>query len=181
MELSNWAPEHSDALRELVCKGISYAEAARVINQRFNTDYSRSAALGRARRLGLGPEDRPQPTMPAGPTDPVAIGAPRAAGPRSAGLPWPVPPFKATKKIRLRRADIEPRHVSLTDLESEDCRYPYGGDEEGEAITFCGHRKRLDSSYCALHHRLSCDPIPPAGEDELTRLLGQQSSDLPAE
>jgi GcrA cell cycle regulator len=89
MELSNWAPEHSDALRELVCKGLSYAEAARVINQRFNTDYSRSAALGRARRLGLGPEDRPQPTMPAGPTDPVAIAAPRAAGYRSLELPWP--------------------------------------------------------------------------------------------
>ncbi len=58
MELSNWAPEHSDALRELIAKGMSFSEAARAINSRFNTSYSRSAALGRARRLGLGPDDR---------------------------------------------------------------------------------------------------------------------------
>jgi hypothetical protein len=52
MELSNWAPEHSDALREFLAKGMSYSEAARAINSRFNTFYTRSAALGRARRLG---------------------------------------------------------------------------------------------------------------------------------
>src|SRR6267378_4980275 len=27
MELSNWAPEHSDALRELIAKGLSFSEA----------------------------------------------------------------------------------------------------------------------------------------------------------
>ena len=53
MELSNWAPEHSDALREFIAKGMTFSEAARAINSRFNTSYSRSAALGRARRLGL--------------------------------------------------------------------------------------------------------------------------------
>ena len=58
MELSNWAPEHSDALREFIAKGMSFSEAARAINSRFNTSYSRSAALGRARRLRLEAEDR---------------------------------------------------------------------------------------------------------------------------
>ena len=69
MELSNWAPEHSDALRELIAKGMSFSEAARAINSRFNTSYSRSAALGRARRLGLGPDDRQQPSMPTKPVE----------------------------------------------------------------------------------------------------------------
>ena len=69
MEPSNWAPEHSDALRELIAKGMSFSEAARAINSRFNTSYSRSAALGRARRLGLGPDDRQQPSMPTRPVE----------------------------------------------------------------------------------------------------------------
>jgi hypothetical protein len=32
MELSNWAPEHSDALRELIARGLSFSEAAQAIN-----------------------------------------------------------------------------------------------------------------------------------------------------
>ena len=51
---------------------------------------------------------------------------------------------------------------SLVDLERGDCRYPYGGDEEGEAITFCGHPRRPGSSYCAPHFHLSCRPGTPS-------------------
>ena len=69
MELSNWAPEHSDALRELIAKGMSFSEAAQAINSRFNTSYSRSAALGRARRMGLEADDRQTPSMPTRPVD----------------------------------------------------------------------------------------------------------------
>ena len=50
-----------------------------------------------------------------------------------------MPAFERTEPTRLRCVEIEPRHLSLIDLERGDCRYPYGGDEEGEAITFCGH------------------------------------------
>ena len=46
MELSNWAPEHSDALRELIAKGMSFRRRREAINSRFNTSYSRNAALG---------------------------------------------------------------------------------------------------------------------------------------
>jgi GcrA cell cycle regulator len=49
MELSNWAPEHSDALREFIAKGMSFSEAALAINSRFNTSYTRSAAQAWAR------------------------------------------------------------------------------------------------------------------------------------
>jgi GcrA cell cycle regulator len=51
-----------------------------------------------------------------------------------------------------------PRHLSLLELEDGDCRYPYGGDAEGEAITFCGHPRREGSSYCASHFHLTSGP-----------------------
>jgi GcrA cell cycle regulator len=162
MELSNWAPEHSDALRELVAKGMSFSEAARAINTRFNTSYSRSAALGRARRLGLGPDDRQQPSMPTRPADPQEIAEPPSGEFSKRALPWPTPVFKEVKPVKLRSVEIEPRHLSLIELERGDCRYPYGGDEEGEAITFCGHPRRPGSSYCTPHFHLSRDPIVPA-------------------
>jgi GcrA cell cycle regulator len=44
------------------------------------------------------------------------------------------------------------------ELEAGDCRYPYGGDADGEAITFCGHPKREDSSYCTAHFHLTRGP-----------------------
>lgn len=164
MELSNWAPVHSDALREFIAKGMTFSEAARAINSRFNTSYSRSAALGRARRLGLGPGDRRQPSMPAKPAELLEIVTPRSGDSRTLALPWPVPVFKAIKPVKLRCVPIEPRHLSLIELERSDCRYPYGGDEEGEAITFCGHSRHPGSSYCASHFHLSREPVEPIDE-----------------
>lgn len=162
MELSNWAPEHSDALRELIAKGLSFAEAARAINSRFNTSYTRSAALGRARRLRLGADDRQRPSMPTGPAELNGIvELPRSTS-RSLGLPWPVAVLKEAVPVKLRCVDIQPRHLTLFELERDDCRYPYGGDEENEAITFCGHPRRPGSSYCGLHFQLSRDPVEPA-------------------
>lgn len=162
MEPSNWAPEHSDALREFIVKGMTFSEAARAINSRFNTSYSRSAALGRARRLGLGPDDRQQPSMPTKPAKLHEMAEPRPSDFRTLALPWPTPVFKEIKPVKLRCVRIEPRYLSLIELERGDCRYPYGGDEEGEAITFCGHARRSGSSYCTPHFHLSRDPIGPA-------------------
>jgi GcrA cell cycle regulator len=159
MELSNWAPEHSDALRELIAKGLSFSEAAQAINSRFNTSYTRSAALGRARRLRLEADDRQKPSLPTKPIDLHDIAEPCPSASRAAALLWPTPVFKEAKPVKLRCVAIEPRHLALGDLERGDCRYPYGGDEEGEAITFCGHPCRPRSSYCAPHFHLSRNPV----------------------
>ena len=120
MEPMNWAPEHSDALRQHLARGLSFSETAKAINSKFNTSYSRNAALGRARRMGLTGDDRPKPSLSAKPASPQSI-----------------------------------------ELEHGDCRYPYGGDEEGEAITFCGHPRRPGSSYCTPHFHLSREPVEP--------------------
>ncbi len=59
MQSSGWAPEHCDALRQYLANGMSYSEIADAINAKFNTAYSRNAAIGRARRMGLSGPDRP--------------------------------------------------------------------------------------------------------------------------
>ena len=99
--------------------------------------------------------------MPTKPVDLRDIAEPRPSALRTAALLWPTPVFKEIKPVKLRCVGIEPRHLSLVELESGDCRYPYGGDEEGEAITFCGHPRRPGSSYCTPHFHLSRDPVVP--------------------
>ena len=62
MQSTNWAPEHCEALRENLAKGMSYSEIAEAINAKFSTAYSRNATLSRARRMGLAGTDRPRAT-----------------------------------------------------------------------------------------------------------------------
>jgi len=153
---SNWAGKHSDALREYLAKDMSFAEIADAINAKFKTAYSRSAAIGRAKRMGIASPDRAKDLprhWPAAPKAPPS--QPRKLRERHAPeLIRPMPMFER----KLRCVEIDPRHVSLTDLEPGDCRYPYGGDEEGEPITFCGHPRRQGSSYCAPHFHLTRGP-----------------------
>ena len=157
MEPSNWAPAHSDALRKYFAMGMSFSEVARAINKEFKTHYSRCAAIGRARRLGLGGPVRPE--------EMIAV-VPKA---RSSSLHKMVKSHEALARWLARLGDrahmpklrcvaVEPRGLSLLELGAGDCRYPYGGDEEGEAITFCGHPQREESSYCTAHFHLTRGP-----------------------
>ena len=149
----NWKPEHSEALREYFAKRMSYSEIAEAINAKFGTAYSRNAALGRAKRMGLvGPEPAREPShWPKLPSK--APPYKRREG--CCEFRWPMPDFERTETAPLRCVEIVPRHLSLVELERRDCRYPYGGDAEGEAITFCGHRRRVGSSYCGPHFHLA--------------------------
>jgi GcrA cell cycle regulator len=157
MEPSNWAPEHSDALREYLALGMTYSEIARAINAKFNTHYTRNAALSRARRIGLVSNERPADLVPPAPQcQPPSLSQLRKAS--AAALKWLVPNFEREEAPKLRCVDIEPRHLSLLELEAGDCHYPYGGDEEDEAITFCGHPRREGSSYCTAHFQLTRGP-----------------------
>ena len=158
MEPTNWAPGHSDALRELLARGLSFAAAAAALNSRFHTTYSRSATLGRARRMGLAAPNSPNAPLRVLPRGKITAQPGRSG---KSGLPefhWPLPVFERTEPLKLRCAGIEPRHLSLDELARSDCRYPYGGDEDGEAITFCGHPRREGSSYCTPHFHLSRGP-----------------------
>jgi GcrA cell cycle regulator len=180
MQSTNWAPEHSQALREYLAKGMSYSEIADAINSRFGTAYTRSATIGRGRRLGLPapgrPEDGPKrppkaktPRLKAPRLKAPRLKAPRSKAPRleaaspqqlhercSAELsPPPAAALERTEAVALRCVGITPRLLSLVELEPGDCRYPYGGDKDGEAITFCGHPRLAGSSYCTPHFHLT--------------------------
>jgi GcrA cell cycle regulator len=177
MEPSNWPSEHSDALRECFVLRLSYLEAAAAINRKFNTSYSRNAVLSRATRMGLMGSRLPE--LPPG-TSPAAVpglsplGETRPSEPGWRRLHWP-PAFEKAETPKLRCVETEPRHLSLIELERADCRYPYGGDGEGEAITFCGQPRRPGSSYCTPHFHLSRCPVTPSertGQAILLRVTG---------
>ncbi|MCK1495009.1 hypothetical protein IVA87_31840 [Bradyrhizobium sp. 147] len=155
MEPGHWPSEHSDALHDYFLKGMSYAAIGREINARFGTAYTRSAVVGRAKRLGL--------VTPAWMTSPSVVpslpGEACPPSPRRSALPnLHVPPKSAMKpaaRAKLRCVGIQPRLVPLVDLADHDCRYPCGGDKDGEEITFCGHPRQPGSSYCTPHARLT--------------------------
>jgi GcrA cell cycle regulator len=165
MQSFSWPPEHSAALREHVTRGMSYAEAVAAINARFGTAYTRLAAIGRAKRMKLAAPARPArgPSfVPRSQRLPKAIsgrkksGLSRAGGAEGAKLPPPA--LERPQPPKLRCVGISPRLVSLLDLGPGECRYPYGGDRDGEAITFCGHPCLRGSVYCAPHLHLTRAP-----------------------
>jgi GcrA cell cycle regulator len=167
---TDWAPEHCAALRQYHARGMSFLAIAKAINAEFKTGYSRNATIGRARRMGLAGPDRPGDRVE---LSPIAA-APRLRKLRERSQPElmrPMPVFERAEPVKLRCVEIVPRHLSLMDLEPGDCRYPYGGDADGEAISFCGHPRRTDSSYCAPHFHLTRGPGTAAERAAGTVLL----------
>jgi GcrA cell cycle regulator len=160
MQSTSWTPEHSSALREHLAKGMSYSEVAEAINAKFNTAYTRHAAIGRARRLGVLAAARPGDSSRLAPKTPPS--STRKMRERYASLSgWIMPVFEREETVKLRCVETDPRHLTLLELEPGDCRFPYGGDQEGEAITFCGQPCCEHSSYCAPHFHLTRGPGSP--------------------
>jgi GcrA cell cycle regulator len=159
MQSSDWAEEHSQALRDYLAKGLSFSEIAKAINARFSTAYSRNATIGRARRMGLdGPRKPDRPARPKRQPKPESVRLKKLrARVLTQSRPKPLVGERAAA-LKLRCVGIMPRHLSLLELEAGDCRYPYGGDAEGEAITFCGHPRCEGSSYCLSHFHLTRGP-----------------------
>ena len=134
MQSGDWTPEHSQALREYVARGISFARAAAEINAQFGTAYTRNAAIGRGKRMRLvGPvrhEHRPTPVKAGAPGKPRTMKSPDSRG---AKPPRPEPdniPAVPAVPVQLRCVGTSPRLISLVELEPGDCRYPYGGDKD---------------------------------------------------
>jgi GcrA cell cycle regulator len=156
MQSGDWTPEHSQALREHVMRGISFARAAAEINARFGIAYTRNAAIGRGKRIGLvGPvrrDDRPTAAKPSAPRK-VKSRESQAAKPRRPE-PDTVPAAPAAS-VQLRCVGMPPRLISFVELEPGDCRYPYGGDKDDEPIAFCSHPRRAGSCYCTPHFHLT--------------------------
>jgi GcrA cell cycle regulator len=156
MQSSSWAPEHSQALCEEIARGASYEEAVDAINTKFGTAYTRNAAIGRGKRMGLAAPRRPDEAPVRVPKAPK-WSAPPPVKRRAAETSSPPAPDRP-EPAKLRCVGIRPRLIPLDALQDGDCRYPYGGDREGEAIHFCGHPCFRGSSYCAPHFHLTRAP-----------------------
>ena len=152
-----WPDEHSEALRDMMPKGRSFAVMADDLNRLFQTNYSRNSVIGRANRM-FGPGTKGPSTMTKNPPR-------RGRAKRERKAPKPVltafskPPRPSPEIIKLRCAEVEPRLVSLADLRADECHYPYGSGP----YTFCGHNAVEGISYCEPH-RLLCtrdDPRKP--------------------
>jgi len=135
-----------------------------MIADELNCGFTRNAICGRIHRLGISP-----------PGKPPKISKPRA--PRTTTVThkhvierlvravnnniYTDRRFSAveTAEYKLRCVEIIPRNISVLELEANDCRYPYGGDDQ--QITFCGHPKMAGSSYCCPHFHLTRRPPPP--------------------
>jgi GcrA cell cycle regulator len=159
MQSGIWAPEHSDARREFLARGMSYSEIADAINAKFGTSYTRNAAIGRSKRMGLcvpdGSDDRPR--GPARSKTPKLLEASlqKLRAPCAQAPSESAPLRERAEPVKLRCVGVRPRLLPLVELEDGDCRYPYGGDRDGEAIAFCGHPRLAGSSYCAPHFHLT--------------------------
>src|SRR5258705_10566529 len=101
MEMTNWAPGHSDALRGYLAQGMSFSQIARAINAKFNTAYSRNATIGRARRLGLMGPDRPSSSL-AAQAQLDRLGGLRPSAPKSTVCHWSAAGFERAKPGELR-------------------------------------------------------------------------------
>jgi GcrA cell cycle regulator len=132
-----WTDEQSEVLVTLLAQGKSFSEIASLLNEQFNTTYSRNAACGKGFRLRV--------------TAPPKVKAPRLKRKRDRERAVTIKPLPRSEEIQIRCAAIEPRHLTIDQLEPDDCRYPYGDGP----FTFCGHWKMDGSSYCAEHFPLT--------------------------
>jgi GcrA cell cycle regulator len=166
MEPTNWAPRHSDALRKLSRKRLSFRGAGSISN---GTAYSRNATLGRARRMGLAGPARPE--EPSGVSSWLnRLGERRPAKLKPPGLRRAMPSaFEGTEAPKLRCVGIEPRRLSLIQLEHGDCRYPYGGDKRAKSSPSAVIRA---AGFELLHAAFPSEPRPrhPVGTRSAHRL-----------
>jgi GcrA cell cycle regulator len=146
-----WTEAQSEALKAHIGSGLSYAAAARRINEEFQTAYSRNAAIGRANRIGLATPDRPP-----GQKSP-RIYKPREHKPRlrvvransnSGRLRViQVSETEQFEPVTDEALDAAARHIGFDALTNETCKWPYGDGP----FTFCGCAKISDGPYCYGH------------------------------
>lgn len=141
-----WSEERTEMFREFMSEtGASFAKIASLMSEKYHCAYTRNAMVGKARRLGIpsnNPPSKPQILR----AEPVVMVRRRKPQPQP---PTPVAPEAAA----LRSADVIPRHISLLELTSKTCHWPYG---ETPPLTYCGNPVFFKNCpYCGGHFDLS--------------------------
>jgi hypothetical protein len=156
MQSSNWAPEHSQALREYLAKGMSHSEIADAINSRFGTAYTRSATIGRGKRMGLAGPDRPEgePKRPPKAKTP-RLKAPRSKAPRSKARRLKAPSLQKSRKRRPGRiesvaAGARTRRSRQASLRRHHAASAFTGRARGERLPLPLWRRQGGRGHCVL-------------------------------
>jgi GcrA cell cycle regulator len=167
-----WPEDRRVALVELCNNpaGMSFAVIARRLNERFGTEYTRSAVIGCASRMGLKDRELPgdrEETARKVPHSPKGSRHQITSDSRNNSSSALLQIAEHVEVLPLRCVEIVPRNLRITELEDGDCRYAYG--DEAAEIKFCGHPRfkivsgdaARESPYCKLHHLLSKQSGPP--------------------
>lgn len=174
---AQWSEDQCAELTCLLATGMVYWKIAETLNEKFGTAHTKNAIVGKVQRLNLTPpkkEKRPpyvrKPNIKSG--QPRTSRAPRRIFREvsrivRANIHGGMRIVRAveTDQPALRCVEVEPRHLSLIDLEPGDCRYPYGDGP----MTFCGHPKHAESSYCFHHFELCREEPRPRTDRRYSR------------
>jgi len=153
-QIMRWSPERENALREFALEGLAASRIASAMNQRFGSNYTRNAIIGKMRRLGV-------PLYHA--VGPYQAGVKRSYPNRrktvSLAKPRPKRPPKTRIMAVIREAlpdmasteAISSNPVHLLDATDNHCRWPIGEPSE---MLFCGNpvlQAKGIHQWCASH------------------------------
>ena len=114
-------------------ESLTFRAIRDLMNVEFDTDLSRNACIGKARRLKMPPRDPVNnPTLKKEPT--------------VAKIIFPIQP-------ELPPRSAEPFTISIYQLRTHDCRWPSG--EQRPPFTYCGRKALSGLPYCPTHTRLA--------------------------
>jgi GcrA cell cycle regulator len=153
--IHDWSNLRIALLTELWLAGVTGGEIGRQMG------VSRSAVMGKLRRLDMLRRDRPRM--------PVRRVARLLKTEQAIPVPKPAPEKVPNKRhLRQNKRPLPPPEpyqapppppepaigsFSLLDLRHGQCRWP--GPEDRPPWSFCGARQAFDSSYCPAHHALA--------------------------
>lgn len=146
MAAEDWTPDRIAMLRRLCAEGLSFDTIGGLMG------ISRSAAIGKAKRLGI----QKFPAKPSPRQRPVTACGKRILTPR----------IVTSEPVKAADDAPAPLMVPLLDLEPNMCRWPCG-DPRDPAFGFCGHEARTGSSWCEHHYRRAFAGCPSVSRGKL--------------
>jgi len=142
---TKWTDDLVEKLKSLHADGLSCSQIA----AEMTIGITRNAVIGKLHRLGL-TNTRPRSQKTTVVNSTVIRKITRIVRANANSDKMRLIEGVETETAPLRCVEIEPRHLSLIELGSGDCRFPYG---EGQ-VTFCGHPAH-EGSYCGPHFDLT--------------------------
>jgi len=137
-----WSPEAEARLTELYTQGRAFSHIAQLLCDEGICDRTRNSVIGKVHRMRLPPRERginPMKQSRRQKQDKQNARRKLVRAARRAVAPV---------KVKPRCETIEPKHITIIELEIDSCRFPYG---DNPPFTYCGLEVEAGCSYC-FHH-----------------------------